>query len=356
MSLEMPEGMSPYEQKRWMEIQDWKAHAALPSKFSIPPAMKEKLRDANDRVSEAWDAIPGNDRIETWIATAINGGFHMTIDAVATTIREDRIVRNVARRAGCELQAYDEFLQLDLAPLDRARPDTKVLRSAVAAGHGAASGFAAGGATAAGAASGGMGALPAAGVVAGLAGAEAVALVGGSIQGSALIGAYYGFDPKRSAEHSMLLSMLGAGAAREAAKIAAMKQVRELALALAAKQSLAQLSKKQLYNLMRQIYALLLLKTAKKNIAKGVPVLGAGLGAGLNYATARRVLETAQHLYPERFLLTKYAAPQTTEEWTARVEQILVDDVEESDRGIMRELEKLPLRELEGSANHIDDV
>ena len=345
MDVEIPAGLSPYEQQRWDEIQLWKENTVLPRKVRTPEAVRTKLQAASDRVGEAWNAVPGNVKIETWIAEAINGGFHMTIDAVSTTVREERIVRKVDGKADRPVRGFEDFLLLDLKPLDRARPDTKGLRSVAAAGHGAASGFVAGGATAAGAGTGGMGALPAAGVVAGLAVADAVALVGGMLQGTALIGAHYGFDPRRPSERAMLMTMLGAGAAREAAKVTAMMKVRDLALALAAKQTIAQLSQRQLFNLMRRFYALLLLKTTKKNIAKGVPVLGAGLGAGLNYAASRQVLDTAQHLYPERFLLEKYpteSQPETSD-WTVTVEQVLVDEeVDDADRGILERLEELP--------------
>lgn len=354
MDVEIPAGLSAYEQQRWDEIQLWKEHTVLPRKVRTPAAVRTKLQAASDRVGEAWNAVPGNVKIETWIAEAINGGFHMTIDAVSTTVREERIVRKVDGKADQPVRGFEDFLLLDLKPLDRARPDTKGLRSVAAAGHGAASGFVAGGATAAGAGTGGMGALPAAGVVAGLAVADAVALVGGMLQGTALIGAHYGFDPRRPPERAMLMTMLGAGAAREAAKVTAMMKVRDLALALAAKQTIAQLSQRQLFNLMRRFYALLLLKTTKKNIAKGVPLLGAGLGAGLNYAASRQVLDTAQHLYPERFLLEKYTdesrPQQGAQDWTVTVEQVFVDeDADDADRGILERLEELPSPESYGA-------
>ena len=344
---QMPQGMTAYEQKRWLAIQEWKLDASKPPKVHLPTAVRNKVDVVSDKLNDAWKAVPGNDKIEIWIAEAINGGFHMTIDGLATTIHEDRIVRKVNRNTSDHVRSYEDFRMVDLEPLDRARRDSKLVRSLAAAGHGAASGFFAGGATSAGAATGGMGALPAAGAVAALAVADSVALIGGMVQGSALLGAHYGFDPRKPSEHAMLMSMLGVGAAREAAKIVAMMQVRDLALALAAKRTIAQLSQMQLFNLMRRVYALLLLKTTKKNIAKGLPLVGIGLGAGVNYGAARGVLDAAQHLYPERFLLVKYTDISDADAWAVDVEAIFVDDVDESDLGILQRLEELPLLESE---------
>lgn len=136
--------------------------------------------------------------------------------------------------------------------------------------------------------------------------------------------------------------------ASAAAKVVAMVRVRALALALAAQQAIAQLSQKQLFNPMRRVYALLLLKTAKKNIAQGVPLLGAGSGAGLNHAAARQVLATSRHLYPERFLITKYPEPQAGEQAHVEVIDVLPDELDDADRGIVDRLDELPFDEEGG--------
>jgi hypothetical protein len=135
--------------------------------------------------------------------------------------------------------------------------------------------------------------------------------------------------------------MLVVGTASQGAKVAAMMRVRELALALAAKRTLEQLSQRQLFNLMRRFYAVFLLKTAKKNIAKGVPILGAGLGAGINYAATRRTLEAARYLYPERFLIAKYSAESDSLAFGIDVLTIEPEDIDEGDRGILARLDEI---------------
>lgn len=338
----MPEGLSAYESARWVEIQEWKEHASKPPRIRVPALITEKIEVATDKMKAAWQSVPGNDKVEEWIAEAINGSFHMTIDVVATTIKEDKIVRKVNKASAQQVHQLGDFIELDLRPLDKARPDQKILRAFLAAGHGAATGFVAGGATAAGAATGGMGALPAAGTVAGLAVVDAGALVGNMVQASALIGAHYGFDPRKPQEHALLMSMLGAGLAKETGKLAAMMRVRDLALALAAKKTIEELTKKQLFNLLRRIYAFLLLKTAKRNIAKGVPIVGIGLGASINYGAVRNVVDAADHLYPERFLMVKYASFAEGDTSIIDLNTAFDDMVEEGDEGILRRLDEMP--------------
>ena len=348
MSEFMPQGLSAYEHDRWVAIQDWKAHVIRPRRIQIPAAVKVKADAATEKAKAAWESVPGNDRVEKWIAEAINGSFHMTIDAVVKTVNEGKILERVNAAAGTQLEQLGDFAGLDLRPLDEAAPDNKVHRAFIAAGHGAAAGFVAGGASAAGAATGGMGALPAAGAVAGLVVADAAALVGNMVQASAYIGAHYGFDARKPQEHAILMSMLGAGLAKEAGKVAAMIRVRDLALALAAKKTLEELGKKQLFNVLRRIYALLLLKTSKRSIAKGVPVLGVGLGAGMNYGTVRKVVDAAQHLYPERFLIVKYSDPGDT---FIDLNTAFDDLVDQADAGIMQRLDELPNRTTDNNSD-----
>lgn len=351
MNVAMPEGLSAYEADRWGEIQDWKAEVIKPSKIKVPATVKDKVEVVGDKAKAAWESVPGNDKVEKWIAEAINGSFHMTIDVVAQTVNEERIIKKVSSAADTPLRTLADFATLDLRPLDEAAPDHKVLRAFIAAGHGAATGFVAGGATFAGAVTGGMGALPAAGVVAGLAVTDAAALVGNMVQSCAYLGAHYGFDAKKPQEHAILMSMLGAGIAKEAGKVAAMMRVRELALALAARRTIEELSRRQLYNVLRRIYALLLLKTGKRNIAKGLPGIGVVLGAGINYGTVRKVVDAAQHLYPERFLIVKYSDPGDT---VIDLNTAFDDLVDEEDEGIMQRLDELPNRDAEDTNGSAD--
>ena len=87
-----------------------------------------------------------------------------------------------------------------------------------------------------------------------------------------------------------------------------------------------------------------MLNTAKRSVAKGLPVLGAGVGATVNYRTVRRTIVSADHAYPERWLMDKYDSA-TDEIIDVEVVEAAVDAaIWEGDRGILDRLE------------HVDDV
>jgi hypothetical protein len=153
-----------------------------------------------------------------------------------------------------------------------------------------------------------MGALPAAGVVALAILSDSAAVSVGSIQGAAYVGAHYGYDPRQPAERAMMLQLLAGTLAADAAKANALFQVRQLALDLAARRTVQELSSGALYRMMLRIYGALMLDTAKRSLAKGLPVLGVGLGAATNYHMVRRTIVAADHAYPERWLMEKYGA------------------------------------------------
>ena len=230
---EKPTGMTSYENARWEEIQEWRSTAARGFSERLPENVRDRAKQVAEKAGGLWDKVPGNDVLEKALASAIKGGFDMTLDITESTINERKVVERVTKGLPIEATGYDDLRGLDLATLDASAPKNARKRAALAAGHGAASGLVAGGATAAGAATGGMGALPAAGIVALAIVADTAAVSVGSIQGAAYVGAHYGYDPRQPAERAMMLGLLAGTLAADAAKAQALRQVRQLALDLA---------------------------------------------------------------------------------------------------------------------------
>lgn len=341
---EKPTGMTSYENARWEEIQAWRSTTARGLAERLPENVRDRAKQVAQKAGELWDKVPGNDALEKAFASAIKGGFDMALDITESTIKERKVVERVTKGLPIEATGYDDLRGLDLATLDARAPKNAKKRAALAAGHGAAAGFVAGGATAAGAATGGMGALPAAGIVALAIVADTAAVSVGSIQGAAYVGAHYGYDPRQPAERAMMLGLLAGTVAADAAKAQALRQVRQLALDLAAKRTVQELSEGALYNMMLRIYGALILDASKRSVAKGLPVLGAVFGATVNYYTVRRTIVSADHAYPERWLMDKYDSA-TVEIVDVEVVEAAVDAaVGEEDRGILDRLE------------HVDDV
>lgn len=335
MGLDRPFGMNGYEEHRWNQIQDWHEQHHKGLGHLVPASVKKTFDLAGDRVAEIWEKIPGNDQIEQVLAKTIQGSFHFAIDTAAKTISEPRVTRKVMGRPG----SYTELSGLPLNQLDRAAPSLKVSRSLLAAAHGAAAGFLAGGSVAAGAASGGMSALPSAGVVAATAAADAGAVAIGSIQAAGLVGAHYGYDPTSAAEHAMMMSVLGGTLMGDAARVATFRQIRQLALDLAAKKTVDHLSRKRLYQIMLKLYGAMLLKTTKRNVARGLPVIGIAIGAGTNYKTLRDTVERAAYNYPERWLLDKYNAPSAEVIDIEVLEREVDEAIDADDAGVIDKLE-----------------
>lgn len=341
---EKPPAMTSYENARWEEIQAWRSTPARGLAERLPEDVRDRAKQVAQKAGELWDKVPGNDALEKAFASAIKGGFDMALDITESTIKEHKVVERVTKGLPIEATGYDDLRGLDLATLDARAPKNARRRAALAAGHGAAAGLVAGGATAAGAATGGMGALPAAGIVALAIVADTAAVSVGSIQGAAYVGAHYGYDPRQPAERAMMLGLLAGTLAADAAKAQALLQVRQLALDLAAKRAVQELSEGALYNMMLRIYGALMLDATKRSVAKGLPVLGAGVGAASNYHTVRRTIVSADHAYPERWLMDKYNSA-TVEIVDVEVVEAAVDAaVGQEDSGILDRLE------------HVDDV
>jgi hypothetical protein len=96
--------------------------------------------------------------------------------------------------------------------------------------------------------------------------------------------------------------------------------------------------------MMLRIYGALMISTAKRSISKGVPVLGAGVGATVNYYTVRRTIVSAFHAYPERWLMDKYDSATVEIVDVEAVEAAVDAAIGDEHRGILDRLE------------HVDDV
>ncbi|HEU5149563.1 MAG TPA: EcsC family protein [Iamia sp.] len=342
-----PVGMTPYEAKRWDAIEEWRASTPRGLLERLPEGVRERGRQVADKAMEVWDKVPGNEGLQKAFATAIRGGFDMTLDATEKTISEKKVVARVTENLPIEAKTYQDLRALDLFVLDERSPKNAKKRAAIAAGHGAAAGFIAGGATAAGAASGGMGALPAAGVVALSVIADTAAVSVGSMQGAAYVGAHYGYDPREPAERAMMMSLLAGVLAEDAARAQALRQVRQLALDLAARRAVADLNESVLYRMMLRLYGSLMLDTAKRSIAKGVPILGAGIAAGSNYHSVRRTIVAADHAYPRRWLVEKYSSGADEPIDVETVEKSVRDATSGEDSSILDRLEDIDTADVD---------
>jgi hypothetical protein len=345
--------MTDYERKVWRDLDSSSTGKVAKEPGRVAHA-KELVSNAAGTVAakgkDAWAQVPGNEKLEQGIAVAIDGAFRAYLDVLAKTIKPDDIALRVGESADAPITSLDRIHSVDLRHVHDAMPSLGRRRAAVAGLHGAAAGFVAGGATSAGAATGGMGALPAAGIFASAVVGDAGAVITSQLQATSLIAAYHGYEPVDGGGNFEVLRLQAFAAGAGAAKGAVLKEIRELALALAAKRSIAQLNEIALYQGMRQLFGWLTLSTAKKSIAKGVPAVGVVLGGGWNYGTTRRAIQTAERYYDVRFLTEKYGSAMAFSE-EIEVIDVLPDDEESS--GILAMLAELPVEsdDLDQSAS-----
>jgi hypothetical protein len=339
--------MTTYERKVWTDLDSSPGEKVDKEPGRVAHA-KELVSSAAGTVAakgmDAWAQVPGNGKAEKGIAIAIDGSFRAYLDVLAKTIKSDDIAMRVGESADEPITSLDGIQGVDLRYVHDAMPSLGRKRAAVAGLHGAAAGFVAGGATAAGAATGGMGALPAAGIFASALVADAGAIITSQLQASSLIAAYHGYEPVDGGGNFEVLRLQAFAATAGAAKGAVLKEIRELALALAARRSIAQLNEIALYQSMRQLFGWLTISTAKKSIAKGVPAVGVVLGGGWNYGTTRKAIRTAERYYDVRFLTEKYGTGPPP---SAEIEVIEVVPEDDESSGILAMLAELPV-EVDG--------
>lgn len=353
--------MTPYERKMWATLsappEELEVSGDKDGGSSLIHRARGRasglLEGSGDRARDAWNQVPGNDRIEQQVARAIDGAFRAYLDLMARTIDAEKIRQSVGNAASEDLGALTDIRLLDLKFVHATMPKLGLRRATVAGIHGAAAGFVAGGATAAGATTGGMGALPSAGLFAASMTADAAGVVSSSLQSSGLISAYHGFPPVDGAGQYEVLKLQAAVMAAGGAKMTLLKKVQELAMSLAAKRAIAELNKQVLYRSLRHIFGWLTLNTAKRSIAKGVPVAGVVLGGGWNYGTLRRGIRSAEQFYDLRFLLDKYGDPsQLNDSAYAGPDSSLDDDAV---GGVLQRLDEIETPEGEWGRSEARD-
>ena len=267
---------SKYEQKALDEIRAWKQ--AEPGRMArVLEAAGRPVRKLTDKI----DKTPGLD----WAAEKAAGRMvDMTNDLAHRSVRQDRIYEEFAT-FGYNIQKPGDVVDLDLEVVDKAAAGLRRKYMSLAGVEGAAAG------------------------VAGIAGvvADIVGLVGMNQRAAAEYAAYYGFDISDSEERLFAMSLCGyASLTTERDRQRALEELAELGRAASIARTRNKMKNYTYTNIVKRIATSIGWRLGKVKLAQLVPVIGAGVGAGLNVAYTGRVCEAATHLYRERFLIAKY--------------------------------------------------
>ena len=119
--------------------------------------------------------------------------------------------------------------------------------------------------------------------------------------------ALYGYDPTDPAEQVFMTGVLGAATATsEGTKLAAQRQLRELAKLLARREPYRLLDKHVFTHVVRRAYAKLGDKMTQRQLGKVVPITSIAVSAGMNAALMHRTSDEAYYAYRERRLQNRY--------------------------------------------------
>jgi hypothetical protein len=136
--------------------------------------------------------------------------------------------------------------------------------------------------------------------------------------------ALYGYDPNDPAEQVFMTGVLGAvTATSQGGKLAAQRQLRELAKLLARRAPYRLLDKSVFTQVVRRAYAKLGENLTQKQLGKVVPITSIAIGAGMNAALMHRTADEAYYAYRERRLQDRYGLDPADQDHDAS--EIIVD-------------------------------
>jgi hypothetical protein len=305
--------MTPYEQRAWAEIVEWRENRLTArTRRLLPAAVRERAVKVRQNAKAKVEALPGAHEFESRFLEALGGlGDFGALTAMAS-VRDDAIVE-AYRKRGHTVDHLDDIRKLDLQVIDRVKPKLGLAYTAGATVEGAAAGFAVSGgellATAGGVFGVGAGGAPGAATVIGAMAADAVAVLLGTNRAVAHIAAYYGYDVDKPDERLFALAVLGMGTATEVGKAAAYAEINKLVQALARRAAWDQLRQNTVTRVVEKVFARLGFRLTHRKLGQAVPVVGVLFGAGMNAKLLMGVTDDAEHVYRERFLRERYGLP-----------------------------------------------
>jgi len=334
--------MNDYDNRALKDIRAWQGRkSSRRLRNAIPESVRERAGElvvrGKQRAGEIVDDIPGSEQVKQALMEALEGATRTIGTGAAASVRTSLVIQRY-RKAGHSIERIEDIQDLELAASDRVFPRRKRLAYVVTSG---AEGAVAGAATTVtgvatvvtGVFGAGAGGVPTAIVTAGVMAADTAATLMWASRIVAETSALYGYDPNDPAEQVFMTGVLGAATATsDGTKLAAQRQLRELAKLLARRQPYRLLDKHAFTHVVRQAYARLGDKMTQKQLGKVVPVTSIVVGASMNAALMHRTAEEAYYAYRERRLLDRYDLDPSDGDHDASriiVDAEVVDDSEE---------------------------
>jgi hypothetical protein len=308
--------LTEYEVRALEEIRAHKDRmAARQARSLVPESVRDRTAVAGGAIRDRASKVPGFDKA----AAGARAGYLQAVSGLGRAVNassrlslsEQRLLKAYARR-GHDLDDLAEIRALDLHTVEkRAMPNyMSFIYSSAAAVEGAASGLlvtggeilAEGGALA----GAGAGAAPGIGTVTATVAVDAAAVLALCTRVVGHTAMYYGYDPRDPGEAVFALGVINLGTAVSGAgKYAAYTELSRITQLLARNATWAALNKSALPRVMNKFAAAFGVRLTKRKLGMLIPVIGIGVGAGLNYYIVDQVADAAYWTYRERFLNEK---------------------------------------------------
>jgi hypothetical protein len=121
------------------------------------------------------------------------------------------------------------------------------------------------------------------------------------------IASTYGFPVQSGEEQAFMLNLIGFSSADRASKSIFLREMNQIAMGVARRRTWEELNRNALVQLIRKIAEFLGVRLTKQKLAQLIPVVGAAVGGGVNYAFTHDNLTAAMMMYRKRYLIQKCA-------------------------------------------------
>lgn len=306
--------LSEYEERVLKAINERKAKRVKTApRRIIPESVKSTGRRASAKINE----IPGAERARASAANAyvvaLRGVGRALGRVGGITLSQQRVLDAYSKRDQA-VESLDDIHRLDLRAVESVRPTRMdVVYASVAGLEGAAAGAVITGGEAlatAGTVFGmGVASAPGFGTVMTAMATDAAFTLSCASRAVAHTALYYGYDPEAPEEQVYMLAVINlASSVTSGAKVVGYRELSVLTQLLARRAPWAKLLEQALPRIAQQFALRFGVRLTQRKLGQLVPVVGIGLGFGMNYKLLDDVVEEAYWIYRERFILDKLAA------------------------------------------------
>jgi len=302
--------VSPADVEHWREVVQWKDRSLQHSSTMLRP-LRDGVAEVKAGITATLRRIPGVSQVDAGVHEVLHQLAAAGAGAGAATLRRDAVFADF-RAQGHDVTDFKHIRALDVAAVQAVMPRLDLGYTLFAGVQGGITSFLiTTGVTAAAGGTGGagLGSVPGVAVMVATLTGDALLTVASCTRAVAHVAAYHGYDVTKRSEQIIALAVLAVGLSSDEDAPGAYQEVSELIIAKSQESPKRKQQQAQIKRLGQAVHQRLLAQIGQREIAQLVPVLGIGIGAVLSARLLGKVVDTAEHLYRERFLHDKYELP-----------------------------------------------